>query len=75
MGIATEAFYKKWINSPYMDCYGIYIRIATNAILRISISSRDSVDNRLSIGEIYNDSLWIIYNGGLYRRSFMDNLQ
>ena len=74
MGIATEAFYKKWINSLYTDYYGIYIMIATNAILRMSISSRDSVDNRLSIGKIYTDSLWIIYNGGLYRRSFMDNL-
>ena len=74
MGIATGTLYKKSISSPYMDYYGLYISIAINAVLGISISSRDRMHNILSMGEIYNDSLWITYNGGLYRRSFMDNL-
>ena len=74
MGIATGTLYKKSISSPYMDYYRLYISIAINAILGISISGRDSMHNILSIGEIYNDPLWITYNGGLYRQSFMDNL-
>jgi hypothetical protein len=69
MGIATGTLYKKSIRSPYMDYYRLYISIAINAILGISISSRDSMHNILSIGEIYNDPLWITYNGGLYRQS------
>jgi len=74
MRIATDTLYKKSISSPYMDYYRLYISIAINAILGISISSRDSIHNILSIGEIYNDPSWITYNEGLYRRSFMDNL-